>query len=66
MSIILKTLIAGTLQRYKEFGKEYKCRIIIDHIITWKEKPLHGQFIQETDDCICKSFSGHGYILATL
>ena len=46
-------LIATDYQVFEEHGKEYKELSYLEHLHTWKSKPLHGQFIREISDQIC-------------
>ena len=48
--------VARTYQKYEKWGKEYKYRMTADHVNTWREKPLHGQFIWETAENVCGKF----------
>ena len=46
-------LIATDYQMFEAYGKEYKELSNLEHLLTWKSKPLHGQFIREISDQIC-------------
>ena len=46
-------LVVATLPEYDESADEFKHRVVNDHCIAWREKPLHGQFLRQTSDLTC-------------
>ena len=38
---------------FEKVGKNYKRSAILQHLQSWKEKPLHGQFLQDISSQIC-------------
>jgi len=43
-------VVATTYKSYTEHGKQ-SCNM--ERLQTWKDKPLHGQFLRETEEQIC-------------
>jgi len=46
-------LVAKDYVKFQEGGRAYKQSCMIDTLNSWKEKPLHGQFLRETHNQIC-------------
>ena len=51
--LLLQAVYQGSQWRgLEEFPATFKNRRSNEHLEAWRDKPLHGQFIRELDDCI--------------
>ena len=46
-------MVAGDYVKFQEDGRAYKQMHMIGNINSWRDKPLHGQFIRETSNQVC-------------
>ena len=46
-------MVAESYDTFEKAGKEYKHSAMLMHLQSWKEKPLHSQFLQDVSPQIC-------------
>ena len=49
----LLMLVAKNFEGFQENGRCYKQSVMIGHVASLRDKPLHGQFLREITDKIC-------------